>query len=319
MSGYLTSLGIPSSPTLLDYVGAALFLGIPAVAIFEGVYGDITKEREQRDAEARRKKFPADTIILHQFPRPDNLPSSSIFCLKAETLLLFSNAVYENDLTPSTRGFPKGKLPAFSYNGKLFQDSQIGYSALVRGAFVKDVEEGLDEEVRARSAAFRALIEEQAWRVLLHERWLENRHKTVDSLLDKVPALIRSLVAWAIQNGVSQELHVTGISRHTPAERDAHLLPNLLDALSAQLGHHMWLLGTEEPTSADASLFAFLANAIYYKEGSPKVAAGIAERENLHNYFRRIREIHWSQWDATDPPEAHLAHLARGGVGAKSA
>ncbi|KAJ3339423.1 hypothetical protein HDU93_008238 [Gonapodya sp. JEL0774] len=301
MTGYLTSLGIPTHPKVLDYVGAALFLGIPAVAIWEGISGDIARYQEQRDTEARKKKFPADTgvytprpsfsgksgliaptrfldgttkkVILHQLPREDTAPSTSLFCLKAETLLLLTSTTYENDFT-SPSLFPSRKLPAYSYNGKLYEDSQKGFAGLIKDGVVTPLDGEATEEIRRKDAEWRKVIEEQAWRILQHEQWVLSQEKSIEAIQARFPSWMQGVVGSVLRKGAAKELDVTGIS-NTPTDRFEQLLPRVLDSLSSQLSHHMWLLGTEDPTSADASLFALLSNAVYFKETAPGFAKAV--------------------------------------------
>ena len=72
---------------------------------------------------AKRKTYPKDVVILHQFPRGLRAPSASPFALKLETWLRMANIKYQNE-----HGYEfssKGKVPFITLNGEEIADSQF--------------------------------------------------------------------------------------------------------------------------------------------------------------------------------------------------
>ena len=46
-----------------------------------------------------RKSYPKDTVILHQFPRKNDMPTLATPCLKLETWLRMTDIKYENEFS----------------------------------------------------------------------------------------------------------------------------------------------------------------------------------------------------------------------------
>ncbi len=49
----------------------------------------------RRKQEKKRKSYPKNVVILHQFPPSEKCPSASPFCLKLETWLRMADIKYE--------------------------------------------------------------------------------------------------------------------------------------------------------------------------------------------------------------------------------
>jgi hypothetical protein len=61
------------------------FLAIVGSATALGLTIGLIKMYFRRKKLTKRKSYPKDTVVLHQFPHKKSLPSISPFCLKLET------------------------------------------------------------------------------------------------------------------------------------------------------------------------------------------------------------------------------------------
>lgn len=254
-------------------------LGLVALYTIYSLFFKSSPTIEEKTAAAAKKikakaaAWPADTIILFQFARGETVPSGSPFCCKAETLLKMAGARYENKYGLNS-DLPKAKVPAYIYNGELYEDSQLGYERLVEAGLVKDLDANLDARQRAIGVAFRKMIEGSLVPVITLERWRDNWPATRDKFFfTTVPTPIRLILGRVVQPGVLTSLWGIGVSRFTEDELYNKIVPENFAAISSQLGaDHDYLVGGSSPSSADAMLFGFLATMIYHAEWSPKTA-----------------------------------------------
>lgn len=226
--------------------------------------------------EERARKHAANTVTLFQFAYESKGPSGSPFCTKAETLLKMTETSYKSEFgTPSS--MPKGKVPVYIYNGHLFEDSQMGFeNLLAKGAIKTDLDAQLSPELVALGLAYRRLIENHLSNIVALERWRDSWPASRDQMFFKpAPGPLRIILGWFIQPKVIASLKGTGIARYTNKEIYDVMLPEDLQAISTQLGNKEWMLGTEKPTTLDASLFGSLATALYWADFNPNTAKEI--------------------------------------------
>lgn len=229
---------------------------------------------------------------------------------------------------------PKGKVPAYIYNGTLYEDSQLGYSQLVGSQLLPNLDAGLDASQKAISTAFRRLIENHLIPIMSLERWRDSWPSSRDHLfLTSVPMPFRVVLGWFIQRGVLKSLYGMGTARFTDPELYEILVPEDLEAIATQLGDKQWILGSRTPSTTDAALFGFLATAVYWAEFSPRVTSEILwvslspfshpsiessnhirrKHPNLISFFQRLRERCWPEWQ--DPVVLADYNVAPSGSG----
>jgi glutathione S-transferase len=224
-------------------------------------------------------------ITLHTFGPNFGLPDPSPFVTKAEMLLKMSGQPYRTD----TEGFgkaPKGKLPYIEDDG-----ARIADSTFIRWHLEKkyqiDFDRGLTADERAIAWAFEKMAEDHLYWALLHARWMDDANFAKGPIVffRKVPAPVRPIVVAMIRRHVRKALHAHGMGRHSPAEIAA-LATRALDAIAEYLGPKPFFMGAE-PTGADATMFAFTANALCPLFETP--IRTIAERhDNLKRYVGRM-------------------------------
>lgn len=106
----------------------------------------------------RVKAYPKDVVILHQFPRSQNVPSMSPFCLKVETWLRMASVKYENEFGYLGRS-PKGQVPWITLNGVEVSDSQFSIEYLTQN-LGKDLSDHLNLVEKSIARGFFKLTEE---------------------------------------------------------------------------------------------------------------------------------------------------------------
>lgn len=231
-------------------------------------------------------------LIVHQLPPSWGLVSISPFCLKLETYLRIAGVPFRTvvDATPF-RG-PKGKLPWIEHEGRKIGDSGfiVDY---VRQRFGCDADAGLSAAERAIAVAFRRLIEENLYWVMVYDRWVveENWQVFRDVVLGGVPRVVRPLVARLARRGVKRQLVGHGVGLHTKDEIHAIGCRDV-GALADFLGEKPFLMG-DAPTEIDASAYGQLPNIMDVPIASPVKDAARA-RPNLVAYVARMRERYFA-------------------------
>src|SRR5262249_28329191 len=120
--------------------------------------------------EAKRETMPA--IKLFQGPPAYGLAgSASPPCMKLETWLRISGVPYEHGEFPSmTKAPPKGKIPYIEDGGVLIGDSTLIIEHVKRTRGV-DPDKDLTASERAVGLAFRRMLKENFYWVLMHIRY----------------------------------------------------------------------------------------------------------------------------------------------------
>ncbi|MGH8529673.1 MAG: glutathione S-transferase family protein [Nevskiales bacterium] len=198
-------------------------------------------------------------IELHQFAPAFNMPSPSPFCMKIEVFLRLAGLDYEAKVCPDPRKTPLGKLPFIKDGEKLVADSSsiIEYLVQVHGA---DLDTGLSEDERAIARAYTRMLEEHTYFGLLYCRWIDPAHwPTVrETFFGDLPRPIRGLLSGFIQGKIKRDLAGHGLGRHPPAEIYRRTAQDVA-AVAAFLDGKLYFMGSE-PTSIDATVYAFIGN-----------------------------------------------------------
>src|SRR5262249_16129820 len=146
---------------------------------------------------------------------------------------------------------------------------------------------------RAAALGMRRLMEEHLYWVAGYDRWVVD-----DTWVVYRPILIGMCTPQEYENVphqvweiVREALHAHGLGRHSRAQ--IYELGNAdTSALASYLGDKQYFMG-DNPTSLDATAYAFLAHMIYAGYGSPlnRHARSFA---NLRNYCEWMRTKYYS-------------------------
>lgn len=226
-------------------------------------------------------------IVLYQFPPVWGLPNGSPFCMKVETYLRMAGLPYESRYVLNPGKAPKGKLPYIRDDGKVVADSGFIVEYLKK-AHGDKLDGALDARQRATAHLIRRTLEESLYWSALYDRWVVDEHWAITgpAYFGALPRVIRRLVMRMVRRATIRQAQAQGIGRHTREEVYAIGSADLV-ALAEQLGSSYYFLGSQ-PTSIDASAYAFIANLLWTPIDSPLTRAAKGHA-NLVAYAERMK------------------------------
>ncbi len=229
-------------------------------------------------------------IRLHQVESAWGLPNISPASMELETWLRIAGipcTVAPPDMTLA----PKGKLPYIDDGGTRIGDATLIIEHLT-GTTGKDPDEGLTESERGLSLAFRRTMKDSLYWVLIHSRWADNHNWAVYRRLVMrlffagLPVEQREQVVEVFRERILGQLVGQGMGLHKP-EEISRIGINDMRAVSDYLGNKPFLLG-DRPTTADAAVYAYIANMIEVPLRDPVKAYG-RSNSRLVAYCDRMR------------------------------
>jgi glutathione S-transferase len=226
-------------------------------------------------------------IKLHQFPPVWGLPNASPFCLKVETYLKMAALPYEIAPVFNPAKAPKGKLPYIVDNGKTVADSGLILDYL-KASYGDKLDGHLGPAERAAALALQRLMEEHLYWCAIYDRWIvdENWAITKRDFFAGLPRIVFNLVTRVARRGQRRQLYGHGMGRHTREEIYALGVADIA-ALADWLGDKPFFMGAQ-PSSLDATAYAFLANLLWVPLDTPLTRAA-RERQNLAGYGERMK------------------------------
>jgi glutathione S-transferase len=239
---------------------------------------------------------PCAMVTLYKFAPALGLPDVSPFVVKLETYLKMAKIPYEGR-PGDPRKAPKRKLPYIEHEGTTVSDSSFAIEHL-KGAFGDSLDARLDMRQRALGTAFKSMLEEHLYFVVVYQRWkLDEGWATYTPVMREilakagVPSIFRGLVLRQIRGDALKKLDGQGTGRHTPAEVE-RVGKTIIASVGEQLGDGPFFLGAE-PSSFDATAYAFLASVMDPPFVSEVKDAANA-RPNLRAYVDRMKAAYWS-------------------------
>lgn len=197
---------------------------------------------------------------------------------------------------PDFRVAPKGKIPYVEDDGVLIADSTFIIEHLIatRG---RDPDAWLSRRERAVSLAFRRMVEENLYWVMIQMRYREEPawsvyREVLAEVQDTAPPEARPGIAQFICDSVMTQMAGHGMGRHNAAEI-ARIGTADLTAISDQLGDNPYFMG-DRPSTADASIYAFVASVIEPPLDSPIREHG-RSLANLVDYCARMRARYFAE------------------------
>ena len=200
-------------------------------------------------------------ITLYTFGSYFGLPDPSPFVMKAEVLLKMSGLPFQTDATTGFQNAPKGKLPAILDAGEL-----LGDSTLIRWHLEKkyhiDFDPQLSNEQKAIAWAIEKLLEEHLNWAIVDCRWMDdaNFEKGPALFFSKLPSSQQAQVKEQMRQKIKADLIAQGFGLLSHSELRA-IVAKAIQSVAVILGDKPYLMGAE-PCGADATCFAFLANAL---------------------------------------------------------
>lgn len=226
-------------------------------------------------------------ITLFQFDPAFGLPNASAFCMKVETYLRMVGLDYRLAPRANIMKAPKGKMPWIEDDGRVVADSGFILDYL-KERYGDPLDAHLAPRERALALAFRRLLEENLYWAVLYTRWFtpEGWVLTRPAFFGGLPPVLRDIVPALARRGVRKELWGHGIGRHSQDEIYAIGKADLT-ALAEFLGDKPYFMG-EQPTSLDATAYAFLANVLWVPLETP-LKAHAQKYPQLEAYCQRMQ------------------------------
>ena len=227
---------------------------------------------------------------LYQFPPSLNIWNVSPFCLKLEAFLVLSEIDYEVTDLVDLSSAPKGKGPYIELDGEKIGDSNLIIDILTKK---HDITFGtpLTDSEKAISTAFRAMVEEHLYWVMVYSRWAIDKNWAVinDLFFGKIPdAGMRDKIAAEAREYVLQNIYSQGLGRHSQEEifefarKDISAIANWLSDKDYFFGPNIKLI--------DLCVYSLLANLLIDELSSP-LTEMVKSHENLLNYCKRIEGL----------------------------
>jgi glutathione S-transferase len=182
--------------------------------------------------------------------------------MKVETYLRMAGLAYECPRRADVRTSPKGKMPFIDDEGTVVADSSFIIDHLKR-KYGDPLDTHLDAGARATALAMQRLLEENTYWTVVYFRWIEEAgwKVTREAFFGWMKPPLRWIVPAVARNIVRKELHGHGMGRHA---RDEIVAIGVKDLTAAAefLGDRPFFMGAQ-PSSLDATAYAFLANLLW--------------------------------------------------------
>ncbi|MEM9455435.1 MAG: glutathione S-transferase family protein [Myxococcota bacterium] len=231
-------------------------------------------------------------IFLWQTGGCWGLPSTSPFSIKLEAWLRMNGVPFEIRVL---RGRPRSanrKIPYIEHpDGRIVGDSGV-IMATLREERGLTLDEGLDPRQQAIAIAVTRMLEDHFYWAIVWDRWFVSEHwpATRQAYFGWLPAPLRGFVPGLLRRAVRRAFDGQGFGR-MPTEQIVTRARQDLGALAQLLGDGEHMLG--RPSSLDATVFAFVASALWPPFDGPLQRAA-REHTNLVALCERTRARWWS-------------------------
>ncbi len=231
-------------------------------------------------------------IKLHQFAPAFGLPNASPFCMKMETYLRMAGLPYQLVNSGDVMKAPKRKLPYIDDDGAIVADTTFIIEYL-KGKYGDPLDAALSPLERAFATAFQRLMEEDLYWAIVHTRWAQEDGwaLTKSAFFARLPIPLRWIVPPLARRGILSEMRGHGMGRHSAQEIQAIGCRDIT-AVADFLAGKPYMLGNQ-PTSLDATAYAFIANLLWAPVDSP-VRRHARGRPNLEAYCQRMKARYYS-------------------------
>lgn len=216
----------------------------------------------------------------------------------------------------STAEGPNGKIPYMDLGSviakedrtsseRLVADSAVIISTLVEKDVVQDLNRNLSAEQLANDMGIQALFEEKLYFLSMGERWLDNYYIHRDHILQSKPWLIRYIVGNLIHRKIVQTLHLQGCGRFSKEQQKQfrHEIWQTLEQIlavrrqaSQSKSEPFWVLGRQEPTEADAVVYAFI-NSNQVCKSCPESTGFVKGLPSTMDYAERIHQTYFPDYE----------------------
>ncbi|KAK4456558.1 hypothetical protein QBC42DRAFT_322311 [Cladorrhinum samala] len=201
-----------------------------------------------------------------------------------------------------------------SPENSILEDTTLITQHLIKSGILTDLNARLSPAGRAQDLAVRSLLEDKLYFYQTRERWVDNFHAMREGVLGGgvvEPFALRVIVGNLAFRGVTKMLWGQGAGRYTDEEA-AGMKGEVWEGLSALLEESrtrrekkqggdgpFWVLGRDEPTEADATVYGFVVAALVC-DAAPESRKIVRSYPVLVDYARRIHEAYFSDYGMWD-------------------
>lgn len=226
-------------------------------------------------------------ITLFQYQPAFGLPNASPFCMKVEVFLRMANLEYHTKTINDPSKAPNAKLPYIEDEAETIPDSAfiIQYLTSKHGLTLNA---DYTPAQLAQGDAVVKMLEEHYYWSLVYSRWMDERFwpKTKKAFFGNLPTPLQLFVPAVARGKVKTQLYQQGTSRHSE-DKIYQLGIDDINTVDAVLHDKDYIVGSV-PCVHDATVYAFLANALYPEADTP-LKLHIKKKPKLIAYCERMR------------------------------
>ena len=234
----------------------------------------------------------------------------SPFVTKTEFRLRTASLPY-TPAAGSPRTAPKGKIPYIEYSSipsqtpECIADSTLISKTLSERGVTRDLNANLTSLQRGQDLAIRALFEEKLYFFTGHERWVKNYYTMRDHVLWAIPYPLRVVIGNLAYRGNVRKMYEQGSGRFSDAEISAFVeeiwagVSGILEESRRGVKEDdcFWVLGGQEPTEADSTVFGFVISMLVC-DAAPQTRALVKSKfPVVVEYAERIHRKWFPDYD----------------------
>jgi glutathione S-transferase len=225
-------------------------------------------------------------ITLYSYPTLFGVADNNGYGLKIFAFMRLAGLPFVHEHIFDASAAPRQQLPYILDDGETVGDSETIIAYLI-GKYRLAIDAGLGHRERNLDILVNRLLDDLYW-VMSYSRWKDESYWPVfrAALSREHPSLTDEGLTKAREFNF-QRYHFQGIGRYAPEAayaRGRADLAVLADLLSASAYLH-----GEEPTSADAAIYGFIAN-IYFFDIDTPLKQFVASRPNLVRHCMGLHE-----------------------------
>ncbi len=224
---------------------------------------------------------------LVSYPGLYGLADNNPYGLKVYAFLKLCGAAFRHEHVLDPTGAPRGQLPCLVDGDETIGDRDAIVAHLIaRHGLTTD--DGLTAGQRNTGLLVGRLLDDLYW-VMSYSRWKDPRFWPAfrEAMLGALPGVTGDALEAAREHNFKR-YHYQGIGRHEPEAVYARGVADL-GVLADLLPGRGFLFGAE-PSSADAAIYGFTANILFYEIGTP-LKAFLASRPNLVAHCRSVHAL----------------------------
>ena len=226
-------------------------------------------------------------ITLYQYNPAFGLPNASPFCMKVEVFLKMAGLEYTTKTINDPSKAPNSKLPYITEDNETVADSAFILRHLINKHDIQLNQPHSPQSLAIGDAVVKMLEEHYYWS-LVYSRWIDESYwpATKKSFFGNLPLPLQFFVPSLARGKVKTQLFHQGTSRHN-VDKIYQFGIDDINNVSAILGDNDYILGSE-PSTYDAAVYAFLANALIPPANTP-LKQQIMKHPTLVSYCERMR------------------------------